>query len=177
MHDICLTNGLCQAVIIDSDLYAQFLAGYSVEEQTSSTSTSSSKTADSADAAASNTKLRPSVAKAKFPRGVYPERESKMSLTGADSNDKNNELQPYRLNLGLLTSSGTHLCPAPTSTTATTESHDPKDTNTVVQLQSGKVDHLVSQPVVDDVPEELEWLIQKGLSSQQIHKAATVIQK
>jgi len=158
--------------------------GNSVEEQTSNTSsTSSSKTADSA-ATASNTKLRPSIAKAKFPRGVYPQRESKMSLNDADNDSKNNGLQPYRLNLGLLTSSGTRLCPAPftanttnTTTTSTTESHDPRD-NTVVQLQSGKEDHLISQPVVyDDITDELEWLTQKGLTSQQIHKAATVIQK
>ena len=156
------------------------VTGNSVEEQTSSTtSTSSSKTADSVTAA-SNTKLRPSVAKTKFPRGVYPQRESNISLNGADDDDKNNGLQPYRLNLGLLTSSGTQLCPAfstTATTTTTTESHNPID-NTVVQLQSGKEDHLIGQPVVDgDIPDELEWLTQKGLSSQQIHKAATVIQK
>ena len=151
--------------------------GDSVEEQTSSTTSSSSKIADSVTAT-SNKKLGPSVAKAKFPRGVYPQRESKMSLNGTDDDGKNNGLQPYRLNLGLLTSSGTHLCPAfSTMATTTTESHDPKD-NTVVRLLSGKEDHLVSQPVVaGDIPDELEWLTQKGLSSQQIHKAATVIQK
>jgi len=148
-----------------------------VEEQSSTTATSSSSKITDSSAATSSTKLTASVAKTKFPKGVYPERESKMSLT-ADRGDNSNELQPYRLNIGLLTSSGTHISAAASpSVSAKTESHDPIADDTVVQLQSGKADHLVSQPVADDIPDELEWLTQKGLSPQQIHKAATVIQK
>jgi len=45
---------------------------------------------------------------------------------------------------------GVPVCPC---VTAKAESHDP----------IAKADHLISQPVANDIPDELEWLTQKGL--------------
>ena len=49
------------------------------------TATSSSSKITDSSAATSSTKLTVSVAKTKFPKGVYPEREFKMSLTASYS--------------------------------------------------------------------------------------------
>lgn len=121
--------------------------------------------------------IKPSVAKTKFPKGVYPQRESNVSLTISEDRDDPDHIQPYRLKLGVITSSGTQLC-------SNLLHHNDKvdkpsqSTAAVVQLQSsGNEDHLSKEHEAEEIPDKLEWLLKKGLTAAEIHKAATVIQK
>ena len=128
--------------------------------------------------------LKPAVANTKFPRGVYPQRESNISLTGSrdDNHNDDDQIQPYRLKLGVLTSSGTQL--------SSTMSHNDDKTegtshsSAVVQLHPGNDDHLGGdahlggkQQEAGEIPDELDWLLKKGVTPAEMHTAATVIQK
>lgn len=126
------------------------------------------------------TQLKPSVANTKFPRGVYPQRESNLSLTSSKDDSHHmhddNHRQPYRLKLGVLTNNETQLCSNP--------SHDHNEleelsqSTAVVQLQPGGEDHLnANQLQAGKIPNEFEWLLEKGVTPAELHTATTVIQK
>ena len=126
------------------------------------------------------TSLKPSVANTKFPRGVYPQRESDLSLTVSSGKDgsQQDHMQPYRLKLGVITSSGTKLYP-----TYAAASHDDdklEESTAVVQLHpvasgDNAEDHNIKETA--KIPDEFDWLLKKGVTGAEINTAATVIQK
>ena len=129
--------------------------------------------------------LKPSVANTKFPRGVYPQRESNISLTGSRDDNHNNDdqIQPYRLKLGVLTSSGTQLS-STMSHNDDSKTEEISHSSAVVQLHPGDDDHLGGdahlggkQQEAGEIPDELDWLLNKGVTPAEMHAAATVIQK
>ena len=125
------------------------------------------------------TQLKPSVANTKFPRGVYPQRESNLSLPGStdDAHHDDNHIQPYRLKLGVLTSSGTQLS-SNLSRNEAGKIEETSHSSAVVQLRPGGDDHLgAKQQEAGKVPDELDWLLKKGVTSPEMHTAATVIQR
>ena len=125
--------------------------------------------------------IKPSVANTKFPKGVYPQRESNLSLTVSRKDDSQyDHVQPYRLKLGVITSSETKLYPY-----ATGASHDDdklEESTTVVQLHpvatssDNAKDHINSKEA-GKIPNEFDWLLKKGVTGTEMHTAATVIQK
>lgn len=149
--------------------------------QQSSCSATESTTVTVDNNKTTSTQLKPSVAKTKFPRGVYPQRESNISLPDSsdDAQYDDNDIQPYRLKLGVLTSSGTQL----SSNLSHNEDNKTEETShsssAVVQLHPGGDDHLqgTKQQEPGKVPDELDWLLQKGVTPTEMHAAATVIQR
>ena len=123
--------------------------------------------------------LKPSVANTKFPRGVYPQRESNISLTCSkdDNHNDDDQIQPYRLKLGVLTSSGTQLS-STMSHNDDSKTEETSHSSAVVQLHPGDDDHLGGQQQeAGEIPDELDWLLNKGVTPAEMHAAATVIQK
>jgi len=126
--------------------------------------------------------IKPSVAKTKFPKGVYPQRESNASLTISEDHGQRDahHIQPYRLKLGVITSSGTQLCPNLLHNEVDDELKElSQSTAAVVQLQSGDNQNHLSKEheAANEIPDKLNWLLKKGLTAAEIHKSATVIQK
>ena len=153
------------------------------QQQSSSSSSAHVTTAAADHNTATSLQIKPSVANTKFPRGVYPQRESNQSLpitAGSKDDSHHDHVQPFRLKLGVVTSSDPHLY----------ASHDPIHDNdkleestaaAVVQIHPTATtgeDHInIKEQEAGKIPEELDWLLKKGVTGAQMHTAATVIQK
>ena len=127
-------------------------------------------------------KIKPSIANTKFPKGVYPQRESNLSLPATSGKDQHDDIQPYRLKLGVITASGTHLY----SNDVLRDNDKLQESTAVVQLYP----HAAATAANDDdnterdrdqetgkIPDELDWLLKKGVTGPEMHRKATVIQK
>ena len=126
-------------------------------------------------------KIKPyaSVANTKFPKGVYPQRESNLSLPATSDKDQHDDLQPYRLKLGVITASGSHLYP----NDALRDNNKLQESTAVVQLypraattDNDNTGHNRDQET-GKIPDELDWLLKKGVTGTEMHGKATVIQK
>lgn len=128
--------------------------------------------------------IKPSLANTKFPKGVYPQRESNSALAiGSEDHCDNNQIQPYRLKMGVLTSSGTQLRSNIVRSDDNAEHKELAQSasagGAVVQLRpgGGGEDQLSKVVDVGGIPDELDWLLKKGFTAPEIHAAGTVIQK
>lgn len=153
----------------------RLLLYFTVGRQSSNNSYTDSTAAAASDHNSTSLQIKPSVANTKFPKGVYPQRESNQSLGTVSRDDDHvhhDAIQPYRLKMGVITSSGTHL--------SSNAVHEDKST-AVVQLQpaSDELDSINITKVQEAgrIPDELDWLLKKGVTGARMHTAATVIQK
>ena len=146
--------------------------------QLSSSATESTTAA--ADDKSTLIKQYASVANTKFPKGVYPQRESNLSLPATSDKDQHDYVQPYRLKLGIITASGTHLYP----NDALRDNDKLQESTAVVQLypraattdDDDNTEHNRDQET-GKIPDELDWLLKKGVTGAEMHGKATIIQK
>lgn len=145
-------------------------------------SSSVTEPAAAVDLKTTSLQIRPAVANTKFPKGVYPQRESNLSIavTGKDDS-QHDHVQPYRLKLGVITSNGAKLHPYLSYASSGSHDHDDdklKESAAVVQLHpvvssNNAEDHFNSK----EAPDGFDWLLKKGITGAEMHSAASVIQK
>ena len=101
-------------------------------------------------------------------------------MTGKEDSE-HDHMQPYRLKLGVITSSGAKLDPYLSyASSGSHDHHDDKleESSAVIQLHpiasgNNAEDHSSSK----EIPDGFDWLLKKGVSGAELHSAASVIQK